>query len=601
MKRAETVEALGKTGELVGEALDRFNESLSGRRIQQEFDLSDALAEFAKFSSDFEGTIEKSTDIAIASAKRRAREERRILEESIKAEEEALKVRATGAGSEEERNRVLNEGRRFIEAKKLTELARIETEQKQRVIDAAQREADLKTEAIEKEQNLLEEQIGFLSDIGGSFAAINNLVNQSLDYEREKLRIAEENLEIVKATTKDSKARRDAEIAVELQRIKFQKKAFGVQKDVFEKLIGAAFGEIRGEVGAARRRGSVVGLAGRDATRVVGQAGNFLKNDLANKTIEQRRNERMLRGMQDLGGEIKKGRAGAEEPLGGGPQRLKIEEQIAQYNQTTADQISKLTKAGTEKGSIYTHDITTEGLLKTIADNTSLLVKSNEEINQAELKGVTKDEFMNKFKEASEKQTSAIESEKKEVAGVAKEQVSKQEELKEALEKEAKAEITNPVAGNEMLTSDEFRRKLSGRDSEVAEEVKKNREADRENVEDVTKTTPAETEAAQRPATNQTVVPESTDQMSAKDKQREERANQEDVKGMGSTGTQEVREGSTTAATSEAAMTVNIQGQVNIALNTDMIQAEMATWVAQVISTSEVRSELDKRYLSSNV
>lgn len=340
-KRGEAVESLGRVGDAINAGFERFNDSLPGRAIQQQFDLSDVTADFARFSDDFEGAVERSTRIAIATANKRAAMERRILEESLAQEERDLMARAAGAGANAPQ--VLAEGKALIAAKKRTELARIELTQKQKVVDAAQREASLKLEALDIEQGVIDAEMDFYSEIGGSFSTIYKLQQRGVMLEQEKLRILEAEYEAAKASGVEGLELDKKAAAVRIQSLKAEKASFGAQKDIFEKLLGKAFGEMRTEIGAARRRGSDVGLLGRDRTRVVGRSGLFLKSKPGDvKTIEQRARDNAVNRIKSNLDSVGMAVAAAA------PERLSIEQEIAKTGQTTAQQ-SKRTADNTAR------------------------------------------------------------------------------------------------------------------------------------------------------------------------------------------------------------------------------------------------------------
>jgi hypothetical protein len=153
-----------------------------------------------------------------------------------------------------------------------------------------------------------------------------------------------------------------------------------------------------------------------------------------------------------------------------------------------------------------------------------------------------------------------------------------------------------------MLADPDFKRRLSGKPTaeevalqkEVAEEVKKSREADKENVEDVTVQTPTEAQVQKAPQENMTVVPEGTDEMSQKHQQTQSEAGVVDVANAGAA-TQLLTGPGGGATESQTSMTLQVQGQINIMMNTQLFRAEMATLVAEAVSTPEVRGALSKQ------
>lgn len=623
--RGEAITSLGRAGDLIGEAIERFNDSISGRQIQQEFDLSDAMAEVAAFQDDFVGAIEASTDMAIASANKRASAERRILAESLEQEKKNIEARASAAGTPQEKSRIMQEGKILLEAKKRTEEAKIELRQKQRVVEAAQREASLKLEGISLDEDLINAQMDFLSDVGGSFSSVLKLQQAGVQLERDKLRVLQEELETTKEAGIEGLELRKKEHAVQIQGLKLRRAEFGIQRDIFENLIGKAFGEMRADIGAARRRGSDVGIMGRERTRVMARSGLFQRaGEDGTKTIDERRADRVLGGLAGLGGELKARGQGVD---GEGPKRLKIEEQIAKSGETTAKATSGLAKAALERGSLFVHDVTTEAILRIIAGNTDAIASGTSDVKAAVENNGNKTEAgvvaqMKDSGTAREQLELARKSFKEQVSiarnigdkeqaekafATAREEANKIGELEETIRS---SENFNPLAGNVNFSDPDFQRIMSGKPSQeelefqkmaderqktIAEEVKKGRDADKANIDDITKKTPAEAQAAKAPSTNVSVVPETTDQLSSKSQQREERASVEDVKGMGAAGTQEVKESGGGSSVGGMVTSITVQGQINIMMDTKLFRAEMATLVAEAISTPEVRTAIGKQ------
>jgi hypothetical protein len=386
----------------------------------------------------------------------------------LEAEKKNLEARAEAVGKvegPEAKAQVLQEGKALLIAKKRTEEAQIELRQKQRVVEAAAREASLKLESIGLDEELINAQMDFLSDVGGSFSSILKLQQAGVQLERERLRVLEEELQASKEAGIEGLELRKKEQAVEIQRLKLRQKEFGVQKDIFEKLIGKAFGELQTDIGAARRRASDVGLLGRERTRVEGRSGLFLRagqGDL--RTIDERTADRILGGLQGLGGALP-GRGGGG-GVAEGPKRLKIEEQIAQYNATTADTNKKMYKEMTTPGSIYTHDMATEGWLRIIAQNTGNLSDSfesadwgGEDLTEAQKKAFDKleaqvkadMEAQNKSKQLTEEQKKTFEQFRaktlKEMGG----REGTQEDLVRALTGDAQAQEKVPQLAKEQL------------------------------------------------------------------------------------------------------------------------------------------------------
>ena len=522
---AEALADLPAIGDAIDESFQKFQESISGRQIAQQIDLSDALGELAEFSDNFAGTIREGTNIAIAAAQREADEKRRIVEQSTAQEIKNAQARAKiieNIEGTEAANQFRQEAKSTLEAKRRAELARIEVAEKRKVAEAAQREASLKTEAIDLEASLVDDQISFLSEIGGSYSQILSLQQRGVDFEREKLSLLQEQLVVSNLTGQE---RRKLEVAIEKQKLNLQRKQLGAQKDVFEKLLGTAFGELR-DVGAARRRASDVGLLGRDRTRVLSTSGQFLRSGAGDVTpLDQRAANRTLGGLSNLGGELKKVIATSaspedkiEIPMGDekGPERLEIEKKIQEAGAKTAtaseqmsSDIKLLKDAGTTPGSLFTHDVYLESIMTNLLEATVLGVQELQAIRQGDTgeSEVDPTNFLN-------------------VAAPG---------LMEEITPEAVASGLVPLGslgeGNDAL------RMLSS------------------------------------------MLGAFQDQSALTDD-----ASLEGVRGAG---------------TETAAETgIMVKGRIDITMDTKMFRAEMANLMAELINTSEIRNELDKRYLT---
>ena len=370
---AKAAEIIGDIGGTIDRSLEEFEKSLTGRRLQQQLDLSGVQADLASFADDLEGAIAESTKTAIAVAQERARREEEILAKSTAKEIEMMERRAkaieamSGKGAADT---FRQEQKALLLAKAQTKQGEIELKKKQAVVQAAQREASLKLEAIGLEEELIDSELDFLSEIGGSFDSILKLQQAGVALEMQKLNALQQQVEAARAAGTTGLELRKMEVALEKQKFALNKKQFGVQKDIFEKLIGKAFGEMRSDIGAARRRGSDVTLMGRQNTRVMGRSGLFMKTGPGGPgTLAQRAADRAISAAFGSVGGGKLGRGLNEKE----PKRLKIEEDIAANTKEGADAGKKLTDAATKKGSIYTHDTTSEGYLKQIALYTGML------------------------------------------------------------------------------------------------------------------------------------------------------------------------------------------------------------------------------------
>jgi hypothetical protein len=279
----------------IDDALSEFESTLSGRRIAAELDLGDALMELASFSDDFEKVTTNSFNVVLQTAKREAQLRRRAVEERIKdakeaaeAEAQALEARGDVGGASQLREEMAA----TLQAKKRAELAKIETQEKKKVLQAAEAAADLARAAIDVEESLIDAEMDFLTEMGGNFESVLALQNQSVDLEREKLRLANEQVDRARAAGVTGVELRKLEVAAQIQGINVQKKAMGVQKGLFEELIAGAFGELDSSFGARRQRFSEVAMLGREGSRV--RRGSGIRTGGETQTLAQREASRML-------------------------------------------------------------------------------------------------------------------------------------------------------------------------------------------------------------------------------------------------------------------------------------------------------------------
>ena len=350
-------------------------------------ELSETLGELASFTEDFAGVIAQGTKLAIKASRDRAVLERRAIERGFQQSKAAIEAQLGAGRITKQQAQSKLEGAAL---KRRNELAKAEVRQKKAVVDAAAREASLKNEALDVDEQVIQAQMDFLSDVGGSFSQINRLQQASVAIERQRLAVIEEEAAVARANLGDSLETRKKEAAVEIQKLKLRKAEFGIQKDIYEKLLGKAFGEMRSDIGAARRRGSDVGLLGRQKTRVALRSGLLAGSGGGRvMTIDERAAQRALGGLSDLGGQLTK----AGGPLGGkGPERMSVEEEIANAGKTTAESTKELAEAGTTRGSLFTHDFNVVSILKEIAGKMGIMVSATEDVEDAVKDGGKKTE-----------------------------------------------------------------------------------------------------------------------------------------------------------------------------------------------------------------
>ena len=227
------------------------------------------------------------------------------------------------------------QAKQTAEAEKRTKLAKEETDQKRKVLDFAKRAREAAEKDIDLQMEALEAEADFLSEMGGSLSSFIDIQNQMVQLERNRLVLMEKELERAKATNKNGEKNqriRELETGIIKQQFSIRKKELGVQKDIFEKIIGAAFGEVREAVGARKGRMTTTGLAGLER-RVVTRAGVLAKAGPGGvKTIDERAAGRSG-GVFGIGkgGDVPGGR------LAEAPRRLDADKKMAEVRGGKAD------------------------------------------------------------------------------------------------------------------------------------------------------------------------------------------------------------------------------------------------------------------------
>jgi hypothetical protein len=354
-KASSAAAALIDVAGRIDQALDAFGESQFGLQLAAELDFGDALSEATKFADDLTSATAKAYDITTKAAEADAAARiAAIKRQSAQERASILRQQASGAITDETASARL----RTNEAATQARIAREETRQKERVLEAGRREAAIKNEALDVESDLIDSQLEFLSATGGNLDAFIDLQNQGLAIERAKLKVAEDELAKAKQRGATGLELRKLEAAVIKQSIKVQTKEFGKQRDIFENLVGQAFGSIRENVGARERNLDILRAGGIAESRVLLRSGLTASAGPGGpQTLAQREAARRASGTADINDLI-----GGDGPIGRAPEK-KVEEQIfkeAQENRAanvdTAAAVGDLQERGSKKGSIFTHD-----------------------------------------------------------------------------------------------------------------------------------------------------------------------------------------------------------------------------------------------------
>jgi len=276
-----------------------------------------------------------------------------------------------------ERNRLSELRRQAAESRKLTgdslktrklelDVVKQEASVRKQEYEDVKRIAELRREEVAVIEEGLEDEMSFLSDIGANWRRILDIQGDLVGLARERYQIAQDELEAARASGATGLELLRKETEARKAWFSLQKKSVGVQKDIFEKIIGKAFGEIRGGVGAIRGRTEAAAKFGIERTRVVTAAGMFAKAGPGGvKTIEQRAIERQLGGKFGFGAAPKK--LSAEKKLENAVRgTTKATDKVATNTANTATSSKTTADTLTTPGSAFVHDSGAHGLLASI-------------------------------------------------------------------------------------------------------------------------------------------------------------------------------------------------------------------------------------------
>ena len=278
-QRSDLLNTIPLIGESMAKGIENLKKSLAGQEVSARIDLSDALFDMAEFSKDFAAYAEEATQMAIGAAKERAAMERKAIMAELANEESYLQTRidqAKKAGktlAEIEGIRVTGEA--AIQAKKRTMLAKVEVDEKKRVVESAKKEAEIKNSLIDAAQSALEAEMEVASLRGGHLSVM-------VKYQKEILAMEADRVENIRKAYKEALDTQGNTLEVQkmgyqlrLAEANLQKKSLGYQRDIIEKMLGAALGEVRTAVGARRQRLTDIGLMGMERTRMKTAAGAY--------------------------------------------------------------------------------------------------------------------------------------------------------------------------------------------------------------------------------------------------------------------------------------------------------------------------------------
>ena len=364
----DLAEQFPKIGEQITKSIEAFRNSISGQEIQSQFDMSDALKELSQFG-DLSGQMaHDAAKTQIAAAQKRYKFEKKVIKETMAAEQENLKKRIAAAAAKGEDTTVIKqEGEEALRAKEKAMLAKQEADYKKSVVEAAQQELQYKNEILDSSISLAEAQLDLAQTLGNHYSTVVDKQKAILGMEAEKVQNSKDSFataakelkmtEAEFALTKEGKLMKDK---IAIAEINLQKKSIGMQRSMIEQMLGAALGQTRGSFGARRGMGTAQAMLGVDATRIKGtKTGLFSGAGPGGlKPYSQRVAEMKAAG-----------KVGGAKKLTAEQKMAAAMDKTADSTKTTAD--SALTTAdavslGTSPGSFFTHDTTSEGLLASI-------------------------------------------------------------------------------------------------------------------------------------------------------------------------------------------------------------------------------------------
>lgn len=160
-------------------------------------------------------------------------------------------------------------GRMRIESERRAALSKTELEHKEKVVSAAERERSLADELIGLQRDRIEAEIDFLSETGGSYGQILELQKKSIALVADEVgNIQQQMRRLEGAGMTNTLEYEKLRTQLVQKQFELQKKAMGAQRDAYEKLVGMAFGALRGSRGAQRGLNSEARFFGRGRTKL---------------------------------------------------------------------------------------------------------------------------------------------------------------------------------------------------------------------------------------------------------------------------------------------------------------------------------------------
>jgi len=359
-------------------AIEAAMKGPEGKVAQYELDLSGVQFELAEFSEAAEGMLGNSVEMAQQAARTRARIEREAIARQLREAEKAAQALALQGRGEEAKERL-----RAAQVEAQLKLERSKTDEVRTQLDAVKKAADIEMNRVSIIGDGLSAELDYLGFIGAHYSRMLDIQGDMVTLARERYDIAQRELEATRQTGATGQELLRKETEVRKAWFDLQKKSVGVQKDVIEKILGAAFGKLR-SMGAATGIERVSARRGVAGTRVYTAAGMPMAAGKEGVTLAERAILRQLRG---LGGQAPR-KLSAEERLEKamrGTEGATME--TAENTEDTANATVNLNRRGSRAGSIFTHDKGAHGILESILAVTKeiaiALINSSEEAKEA--------------------------------------------------------------------------------------------------------------------------------------------------------------------------------------------------------------------------
>lgn len=240
------------------------------------------------------------------------------------------------------------------------EIVKKQNELRKQELEIVKRVADLRREEISTLEEGFEAELDYLDYIGASYSRMLDIQGEMVGLARERYNVEMDLLNDYKRQGVTGQALLQQETKVRKAWFEMQKKSLGVQKGLMDKILGAAFGQLRSSAGARKQVGTVQQIMGVKGSRAYTASGMPVAAGPGGGTIEERSIMRQLSGAR-----------------GGTPRKLSTEEKLAKamrgtessssetakWTEETSQATKHLDEQASRRGSLFTHDEGAHGLL----------------------------------------------------------------------------------------------------------------------------------------------------------------------------------------------------------------------------------------------